>query len=188
MSITSEHQISGNCGTSAKTPLVLTPSGSCQGIQHWYTHTDTRDATVCNGAENGVQWNDVRSHGMDRYGLRRIGMARILLELNTGQQHPASTKLGGVFAFASTAIFITALLDGSSSPSSASNSDYTTIHIPLRPSVLEFTFASANLFTVIITLTTSFVAEFKTRILNAFILAFTWPRLTFVITIAIYVI
>ena len=115
------------------------------------------------------------------------GMARILLELNTTLQHPASTKLGGVFAFASTAIFITTLLDGSSS-SSVSNSDYITIHIPLRPSVLASTFASAKLSAAVVTLATSFVAELATHSLQAFILAFTWPRPKFVIAIAIYVI
>ena len=113
-------------------------------------------------------------------------MARILLELNTGLRHPTSTKIGGVFALASTAIFITTLLDGSSS-SSANNSVYITIHIPLEPSILEFTFAVAKLSAAILTLVLSFVARFATHSLNALTLAFRWPRLTCTVSCILYV-
>ena len=50
--------------------------------------------------------------------------ARILIELNTGLSHLSSTKLACIFSLATTAIFISTLVVGSSSSLSASDLTY----------------------------------------------------------------
>ena len=53
--------------------------------------------------------------------------------------------------------------------------------------MLEFAFVAAKMPTVMLTLTVTFVVKLSAHTVNAFVFAFTWPRLTFVISITVYV-
>ena len=65
------------------------------------------------------------------------------------------------------------------------------IHIailtPLKPSLLEFIYVSAELSAAAFTLTLTFIAKLVIHAVDALVVAFTWPRLTFVTCVVLYV-